>query len=206
MSKITNDFEEEDATETTVVPSLEETNSPVAQESPPAAKRVRNKGTPVRQHPTGATHVVVSRPSRKEPHNIAAPKRRWRPGTVALREIRHQQKSTNFVIPRIPFKRLVREIVGEKQLQIGTRMRAEAVEALQTEAEAFLVWIFKRAMDDCASRGMVTLMEQNMLRCLEEYAAHRETFLIDRSHFEKFFRLMKAKAEYRQEQRTRALA
>ena len=36
--------------------------------------------------------------------------RRYRPGTVALREIRKFQKSTDLLIRKIPFQRLVREI------------------------------------------------------------------------------------------------
>jgi len=35
---------------------------------------------------------------------------RWRPGTVALREIKRYQKSTDMIIPRAPFQRLVRHI------------------------------------------------------------------------------------------------
>lgn len=36
--------------------------------------------------------------------------RRFRPGTVALREIRRYQKSTELLLRKIPFQRLVREI------------------------------------------------------------------------------------------------
>ena len=39
----------------------------------------------------------------KKPH-------RYRPGTVALREIRRYQKSTELLIRKLPFQRLVREI------------------------------------------------------------------------------------------------
>jgi histone H3 len=35
---------------------------------------------------------------------------RFRPGTVALREIRRYQKSTKMLLPRAPFHRLVRKI------------------------------------------------------------------------------------------------
>jgi histone H3 len=41
----------------------------------------------------------------KKPH-------RYRPGTVALREIRRYQKSTDLLIRKLPFQRLVREIVS----------------------------------------------------------------------------------------------
>lgn len=40
--------------------------------------------------------------------------RRYRPGTVALREIRRYQKSTNLLIPKAPFRNLVREIIDTK--------------------------------------------------------------------------------------------
>ena len=37
-------------------------------------------------------------------------KQRWRPGTVALREIKKYQKATNMLIQKAPFQRLVRNI------------------------------------------------------------------------------------------------
>jgi histone H3 len=42
----------------------------------------------------------------KKPH-------RFRPGTVALREIRKYQKSTDLLIRKLPFQRLVREIAQD---------------------------------------------------------------------------------------------
>ena len=42
----------------------------------------------------------------KKPH-------RYRPGTVALREIRRYQKSTELLIRKMPFQRLVREIAQD---------------------------------------------------------------------------------------------
>lgn len=50
---------------------------------------------------------------KKTPRKTIVPqqkKRRWRPGTVALREIRKYQKSTELLIRKLPFSRLVREI------------------------------------------------------------------------------------------------
>ena len=37
-------------------------------------------------------------------------KMRWRPGTVALREIKRYQKVTDMLLPKAPFQRLVRQI------------------------------------------------------------------------------------------------
>lgn len=72
---------------------------------------------------------------------IKAKRRRFRPGTVALRDIRRYQKSTELVIRRRPFQRLVRE-VGQK-LSANLRFQSSALEALQEAAEAYLVGLFK---------------------------------------------------------------
>ena len=46
----------------------------------------------------------------KRPH-------RYRPGTVALREIKKYQKSTNLLIPKLTFQRIVKEIVQNNHMQ-----------------------------------------------------------------------------------------
>ena len=46
------------------------------------------------------------------------PKRRWRPGTVALREIRHWQKDVYHLIPREPFRHVCREVLQDLQVKI----------------------------------------------------------------------------------------
>ena len=38
---------------------------------------------------------------------------RFKPGTVALREIKRYQKSTSLLLPRAPFQRVVREVVRD---------------------------------------------------------------------------------------------
>ena len=67
--------------------------------------------------------------------------RRFRPGTVALRQIRRYQKTTELLIRKLPFQRLVREIVYEMR---GTswRFRPQALLALQEAAEDFLINMF----------------------------------------------------------------
>ncbi|ODM93899.1 histone H3.3 [Orchesella cincta] len=74
------------------------------------------------------------------------PKRpyRYRPGTVALREIRKYQKSTELLIPKLPFQRLCREVMtdlGNKDK--GFRFKAAALGALQEAAEVYLVGLFE---------------------------------------------------------------
>eukprot|EP00307_Rebecca_sp_RCC1486_P005453 CAMPEP_0119419086 /NCGR_PEP_ID=MMETSP1335-20130426/19946_1 /TAXON_ID=259385 /ORGANISM="Chrysoculter rhomboideus, Strain RCC1486" /LENGTH=232 /DNA_ID=CAMNT_0007444371 /DNA_START=40 /DNA_END=740 /DNA_ORIENTATION=- len=92
-------------------------------------------------------------------------KHRFRPGTVALREIRKYQRSTDLLIRKLPFARLVREItqtynstptLGEK------RWQAEALMALQESAEEYLVHLFEDA-NLCAIHGKrVTIMPKDI--------------------------------------------
>src|ERR1700761_8017083 len=62
----------------------------------------------------------------KKPH-------RYRPGTVALREIRRYQKSTELLIRKLPFQRLVREIAQDFKTDL--RFQSSAILALQEAAE-----------------------------------------------------------------------
>ena len=65
----------------------------------------------------------------KKPH-------RYRPGTVALREIRKYQKNTQLLIRRLPFQRLVREIAQDFKQEL--RFQSTAILALQEAANRFL--------------------------------------------------------------------
>ena len=67
---------------------------------------------------------------------------RYRPGTVALREIRKYQKSTELLIRKLPFQRLVREI-AQQELKNDIRFQSTAILALQEAAEAYLVGLFE---------------------------------------------------------------
>ena len=66
---------------------------------------------------------------------------RWRPGTVALREIRRYQKSTELLIRKLPFARLVREIAQDFKTDL--RFQRQVIGALQEAAEAYLVGLFE---------------------------------------------------------------
>uniref|UniRef100_A0A1I7UKG4 Histone domain-containing protein n=1 Tax=Caenorhabditis tropicalis TaxID=1561998 RepID=A0A1I7UKG4_9PELO len=66
---------------------------------------------------------------------------RYRPGTVALREIRRYQQSSDLLIRKLPFQRLVREIAQDFKTDL--RFQSSAVMALQEAAEAYLVGLFE---------------------------------------------------------------
>jgi histone H3 len=74
----------------------------------------------------------------KKPH-------RYRPGTVALREIRRYQKSTELLIRKLPFQRLVREILNPGFICGMDRIQASALMALQEASEAYLAGLFEDA-------------------------------------------------------------
>ena len=56
-------------------------------------------------------------------------KNRFRPGTVALREIRKYQKSTDLLVKKLPFARLVKEVAMTFRRDL--RFQATALQALQ---------------------------------------------------------------------------
>jgi histone H3/H4 len=66
---------------------------------------------------------------------------RYRPGTVAIREIRRYQKTTDLLIRKVPFQRLVREVAGD--FKNSLRFQGNSVLALQEASEAHLVNLFE---------------------------------------------------------------
>ncbi|KAJ0538787.1 putative transcription factor Hap3/NF-YB family [Helianthus annuus] len=89
----------------------------------------------------------------KKPH-------RFRPGTVALREIRKYQKSTELLIRKLPFQRLVREIAQDFKTDL--RFQSSAVAALQEASEAYLVGLFEDTNLCAIHAKRVTIMPKDM--------------------------------------------
>ena len=89
----------------------------------------------------------------KKPH-------RYRPGTVALREIRKFQKSTELMLRKLPFQRLVREIAQEFKQDL--RFQSSAILALQEAAEAYLVSLFEDTNLCAIHAKRVTIMPKDI--------------------------------------------
>ena len=73
-------------------------------------------------------------------------KHKYKPGTIALREIRKYQKNTKLLIRKLPFQRLVRKITEDQvssRFSNGIRYQAPAMMALQETSEAYLVRKFE---------------------------------------------------------------
>uniref|UniRef100_H0WXD6 Histone H3 n=1 Tax=Otolemur garnettii TaxID=30611 RepID=H0WXD6_OTOGA len=89
----------------------------------------------------------------KKPH-------RYRPGTVALREIRRYQKSSELLIRKLPFQRLVREIAQDFKTDL--RFQSLAIGALQEASEAYLVGLCEDT-NLCATHAKrVTIMPKDI--------------------------------------------
>ena len=78
----------------------------------------------------------------KKKRTLTDKQHRFRPGTVALREIRRYQKSTELLIRKVPFARLVKELI-QNMFKTSYRWQATAVLAMQEAAEAYLVGLFE---------------------------------------------------------------
>ena len=89
----------------------------------------------------------------KKPH-------RFKPGTVALREIRKYQKSTELLVRKLPFQRLVREIAQEYKTDL--RFQSSAVLALQEASEAYMVGLFEDTNLCAIHAKRVTIMPKDM--------------------------------------------
>ena len=103
---------------------------------------------------TKAARKFVQAPTGvKKPH-------RYRPGTVALREIRRYQKGSSLLLRKLSFQRLVREIAQD--LKQDLRFQSTAIMALQEAAEYFLVSLFEDANLCAIHARRVTIMPKDL--------------------------------------------
>ena len=99
-------------------------------------------------------------PNARVPHHATKRKHRYRPGTLALREIRHYQKKTNLLIKRAPFARLVKEIAHSSRQDL--RFQSSAISALQEAAEAYIVGLFEDANLCAIHVKRITIMPKDI--------------------------------------------
>ncbi|EMS58422.1 Histone H3.2 [Triticum urartu] len=131
---------------------------------PPAASRSLKPPDPLpvllilipapKQFPS-STHESPPRPpaSADGPHEAEG-------AAVALREIRKYQKSTELLIRKLPFQRLVREIAQDFKTDL--RFQSSAVSALQEAAEAYLVGLFEDTNLCAIHAKRVTIMPKDI--------------------------------------------
>lgn len=136
------------------VPTLHSTNVSPRQRS-------RKQPRPSRGHKKAGKQPRAHKAPRSHGAGREAQKtHRFRPGTVALREIRKYQKSFELLIPRASFRRLVVSVVEERKTDL--RLQQSCCEALQQAAEAFLVDLFGDANMCALHAKRVTLMPKDI--------------------------------------------
>lgn len=122
---------------------------------PQAARKSSPQGSNTRMiKKKDGTVVYVAKKTAVQHGGVRKP-HRFRPGTVALREIRRYQKSTDLLMRKRPFQRQVRAIAAE--YRPDTRFSRTALHVLQEGAEAELVELFQHANNMCCDFGSKTL-------------------------------------------------
>ena len=87
--------------------------------------------------------------------------RRYQPGTVALREIRWYQKSTELLVRKLPFQRLVRELAQDLS-KVNVRFQSGTIMALQEASEAYLVGLLEDSNICAVHAKRVTIMPKDI--------------------------------------------
>ena len=91
---------------------------------------------------------------------------RHRPGNKALMDIKKYQKSTDLLIRKLPFQRLVREIFDDLSVLGGNedryRITRQALNGLQEASEAYMVGLFEDSNLCAIHAKRVTLQARDM--------------------------------------------
>jgi histone H3 len=104
---------------------------------------------------------LPDKPLVKEVAKVRRP-HRFRPGTVALREIRRYQKSTEMLLRKAPFRRLVREYAKEISTNSDYRFTAAALDALQEAAETIVTEVLSESNIFAIHAKRVTLKVEDV--------------------------------------------
>ncbi len=87
-------------------------------------------------------------------------RKKYRPGQVALREIRKYQKGTELLLRKLPFQRLVKEVT--ERIKPGFRFQSMALQALQEAVESYLVGLFEDTNLIAIHAKRVTIMSKDL--------------------------------------------
>ena len=110
---------------------------------------------------------LAKKGGQKAPKGGVKKRYRYRPGNVALKQIRQYQKSTELLIRKLPFQRLVREIASDPLIITSplcgkVRFQSAAIMALQEAAEAYLVGLFEDTNLCAIHAKRVTIMPKDI--------------------------------------------
>ena len=147
---------------TSKLPSKAKRLSTTSKSKSPAKQAAKPKAVKkLSQQATQATSQKAIK-SQKGSQAVAGDRKKpkFKPGTVALREIKKYQRSTDLLLPRAPFQRLVREITGGHDPDL--RFAPQALIALQEATEAYLVGIFEDTQLCAIHAKRVTVYKKDM--------------------------------------------
>ena len=110
---------------------------------------------------------MAKKGGQKAPKGGVKKRYRYRPGTVALKQIRQYQKSTELLIRKLPFQRLVREIASDSEVIKSplcgkVRFQSAAIMALQEATEAYLVGLLEDSNLCAIHARRVTIMPKDI--------------------------------------------
>jgi histone H3 len=176
-SKPTKNVDTDDNNEVDVPNDIEPT--PTGDDEPvsaPTPKKTKAKAKPQKdKRSVGNTiNKKTKKPNakgstKKLPGGVRKP-HRFRPGTVALREIRRYQKTTEALIRKLPFQRLAREISQDFPVAGGgyARWTRGSIRTLQEASEILLVELFDRAQKLALHAKRITVMPSDMKLAVQE--------------------------------------
>lgn len=140
---------------------------------------VRVKHTPEKKKPVTIDIHKADKPNdapggikgTRELKKLIRKPHRYRPGTVALREIRRYQKGTELLLPKAPCARWIREIAQNCKGLDNEPMRfnSDAIEALRTAAEDLAVSLFKKAQLRACDRKKITVTALDLRREFQNF-------------------------------------
>lgn len=133
----------------------------VPQRRPSSSARINSNArapplTPSKGQKTAAAKSITRRTSTGQ---LTKP-RRFRQGTRAIMEIRKFQRTTNLLLRRLPFARLVKEI--SQSFHHAMRWRVDAIEALQVSCEDYLISLLEDANLCAIHAKRVTLLPRDL--------------------------------------------
>lgn len=113
---------------------------------------------------TQKTGLVVAKQARSGDKSgyVFKKTHRFRPGTVALREIRKLQSTVNLVLRRAPFYRLVKEIATSLAFFGNVRFTHSAIDAVQESTESFLTSLLADSNLCALHARRVTVMPRDL--------------------------------------------
>ena len=126
-------------------------------------KQTSRKASAKRGKSVAAAAAAKKSRKQKSPTGGVKKPHKWKAGTVALREIKKFQRSTDTIIPKAAFGRLVKEITQDMTNSTEYRYQSTALAALQEAAEAYLVDLFEDTNLGCLHAKRQTIHPSDML-------------------------------------------